>query len=120
MTWRSDEPAKARGVLNDWDLAKVGNDPHKTSLTRTGTCPFLAIDLLTAKGDPSTHTERYDFESMFYALVWISRRYSAGKLVNKDALSDWNNPNVKILSDTKIAVFFSYSELMEPTNSSSL
>jgi len=36
------------GVLNDFDLATVG--PGPTGNERTGTLPFMALELLSAKG----------------------------------------------------------------------
>lgn len=88
-----------RGVLCDWDLAydpdpcpqppktlkatatshKVNDeiivekhDPnvHVGSCYRTGTRPFMAVDLLAA-GEVPSHQYRHDLESFFYVLIWF-------------------------------------------------
>ena len=60
------------GVLNDFDLA-VFRDVQSPSLKqRTGTKPFMAIDLL--QRNAAVHMYRHDLESMFYVLIWITSR----------------------------------------------
>jgi serine/threonine protein kinase len=66
-----------KGILNDWDMASllddVGEVPISTARHRTGTIPFMAIDLLQAK--PPIHLYRHDLESFFYILVWAAINY---------------------------------------------
>ncbi len=68
----------AKGILCDWDLSSEvdDNDQAKTSNAnhRTGTLPFLSIDLLV--DDPPPHLYRHDLESFFYILVWAGLHYS--------------------------------------------
>ncbi|KAJ7645774.1 hypothetical protein B0H17DRAFT_884229, partial [Mycena rosella] len=54
---------KIFGVLNDFDLSLLMNaaDPS-TSKQRTGTKPFMAIDLLVPQ--PPVHLYRHDLESL--------------------------------------------------------
>lgn len=89
-----------RGVLCDWDLAYDPEDPYpqpsktlKATATshkvineivvekhdpnvhvgpcyRTGTGPFMAVDLL-AEGEVPPHQYRHDLESFFFLLVWF-------------------------------------------------
>ncbi|KAG2134882.1 uncharacterized protein EDB93DRAFT_1254386 [Suillus bovinus] len=40
---------KLIGVLNDYDLSSLADDPGLRGNERTGTVPFMALDLLTAK-----------------------------------------------------------------------
>lgn len=67
---------KVYGVLNDFDLASrldcERNGP--TSNYRTGTRPYMAIDLLNTKG-PSVHMYRHDLESLFYVILCLACRY---------------------------------------------
>ncbi|KAF9255762.1 hypothetical protein L218DRAFT_883375 [Marasmius fiardii PR-910] len=61
------------GVLNDFDLACTIEEVRRaTSKQRTGTKPFIAMDLLeldeSAKGP---HFIRYDLESIVYVFAWI-------------------------------------------------
>lgn len=86
------------GVLRDWDLAYDENNPHpqKTKVLyaprlpnktediviekhtkehvgpcyRTGTGPFMALDLLR-EGTVPRHIYRHDLESFFFVLVWF-------------------------------------------------
>ena len=65
-------------VLNDFDLAVSVDIKSMSSKHRTGTKPFVAIDLLGP--DPTVHMYCHDLESMFYVLVWITSRFHDGKL----------------------------------------
>ncbi|KAI5118269.1 hypothetical protein M0805_006011 [Coniferiporia weirii] len=98
------------GVLNDWDLSKLEGSKEPTSISRTGTRPFMAMDLLDELQDhskpqdskPQGHLERYDWESMLYVLIWIACRYDAnGKEVNENALREWFKHDLKALADNK-------------------
>ena len=42
------DPGTGNGVLNDWDLSRrrVADGPTRTGAERTGTIPFMALDLL--------------------------------------------------------------------------
>ncbi|KAJ7791154.1 hypothetical protein B0H14DRAFT_2274493, partial [Mycena olivaceomarginata] len=56
------------GVLNDFDLAvQLNDEPRSTSKQRTGTKPYMAIDLLVPQ--PPYHLYRHDLESFLYVLV---------------------------------------------------
>ncbi|KAI5120099.1 hypothetical protein M0805_001255 [Coniferiporia weirii] len=91
-----------RGVLNDWDLAEVGDSDEKDAkVMRMDTQPFMAIDLLEA--DPPKHIERFDWESIFYVLVWICCHYSDGYEIESTALDRWLEHDLTYLNDTKSA-----------------
>ncbi len=65
---RSDN--KVSGVLNDFDLAiRIGQNTN-TSRQRTGTAPYMAIDILEAS-PPPVHLYRHDLESLYYVLVCV-------------------------------------------------
>lgn len=81
------------GVLNDWDLstpvAAIGNSTNH----RTGTAPFMALDLLGER--PPTHLYRHDLESLFYVLIWAAVHYDIGGNVPyahvvRPELEKWN------------------------------
>jgi hypothetical protein len=77
---------KVFGVLNDYDLAIFKSNNARSSKTRTGTKPFMAIDLL---GNPTdVHRYRHDLESLFYAIFYVTSRYHNG--------SELDNPHYKI------------------------
>ncbi|KAI5118268.1 hypothetical protein M0805_006010 [Coniferiporia weirii] len=101
------------GVLNDWDLPKLEGSKEPTSISRTGTRPFMARNLLDELQDHSEpqdsklkgHLERYDWESMLYVLIWIGCRYdAAGKEVNKNALQGWFKHDLKTLATYKATI----------------
>lgn len=79
LLWKwSSKHRRSLGILNDWDLASdvIPLGPHAKH--RTGTGPFMALDLL-ADDDPPTHLYRHDLESLFYVLVWAAVHYTLDK-----------------------------------------
>ncbi|CAE6378080.1 unnamed protein product [Rhizoctonia solani] len=69
---RTQEP-----YLIDVDLGKsIEKLGTPSSNHRTGTLPFMAIDLLVPK--PPPHLYRHDLESFFYVLVWICAKEHHG------------------------------------------
>ncbi|KAJ3851450.1 protein kinase [Lentinula lateritia] len=69
---------KVYGVLNDFDLSSRVRDMDNgpTSNQRTGTRPFMSLDLLNPvwKGG---HFYRHDLESLFYIMLCLACRYEA-------------------------------------------
>ena len=66
---------------------KVYGVTSASSKQRTGTKPFMAIDLL--RPDPSVHMYHHDLESMFYVLVWITSRFNNGEEITEPPLQEW-------------------------------
>ena len=88
-------------VLNDFDLA-VSADAQSQSLKhRTGTMPFMAIDLL--REEPVEHLYRHDLESLFYVLVWITSRFNDGKEIPSPPLQEWAKGDHRIVETSKCA-----------------
>ncbi|KAH8113844.1 hypothetical protein DFH11DRAFT_1510030 [Phellopilus nigrolimitatus] len=88
------------GVLNDWDLSKSGDSTGQSSKSRTGTRPFMAIDLLVP--NPPAHLERHDWESMMYVIIWIACRFeSGGHETNRKALESWLDPDFEKVKNGK-------------------
>ncbi|KAF9245413.1 hypothetical protein BU15DRAFT_34896, partial [Melanogaster broomeanus] len=65
--------AKVIGVLNDYDLAPLTSSENPLGYERTGTIPFMAIDLLDANGQDGAvrHLYRHDMESFIWVFIWI-------------------------------------------------
>ncbi|RDB16002.1 hypothetical protein Hypma_003583 [Hypsizygus marmoreus] len=65
---------QVQGILNDWDLASLlcssGYLSAADKKRRTGSVPFMAVDLLDDYLPP--HVYRHDLESFFYILVWAA------------------------------------------------
>ncbi|KAH8113840.1 hypothetical protein DFH11DRAFT_1509769, partial [Phellopilus nigrolimitatus] len=88
------------GVLNDWDLSKSGDSTGQSSKSRTGTRPFMAIDLLVP--NPPAHLERYDWESIMYVIIWIACRFErGGHETNREALKNWLIPDLVVVQEKK-------------------
>ncbi|KAF8991843.1 hypothetical protein BDQ17DRAFT_1332666 [Cyathus striatus] len=79
------------GVLNDFDLCKKmdNNLSGPSSRQRTGTIPFLAIDLLSRPKAPPAHRYRHDVESFFYVFYYIITSYDKNALISNPPLEWW-------------------------------
>jgi hypothetical protein len=70
------------GVLNDFDLARLATPGHvhPRGFDRTGTTPFLSLDLLTSDAQAGKVERRYrhDLESFLWVLMWITACYDNG------------------------------------------
>ncbi|KAG2352318.1 hypothetical protein BDR07DRAFT_1204184, partial [Suillus spraguei] len=64
---------EAMGVLNDYDLSSLIDDQGPRGNERTGTVPFMALDLLSAKAQRGEvkHLCRHDLESFMWVFIWI-------------------------------------------------
>ncbi|KAK7001016.1 hypothetical protein R3P38DRAFT_2559945 [Favolaschia claudopus] len=72
-------PILRRGLLIDVDRALVlgPTGEHKTAPAhRTGTLPFMAIDVLRKGKTLPQHLPRHDLESFLYVLIWICVHYA--------------------------------------------
>jgi len=84
------------GVLNDYDLSSTQQDGPSGN-ERTGTIPFMAIDLLkeqALKGKVE-HLYRHDAESLIWVLAWVCLRYEDGKLRSNRPLDEWLTADAK-------------------------
>ncbi|KAF9461562.1 hypothetical protein BDZ94DRAFT_1136602, partial [Collybia nuda] len=64
---------KEKGVLADFDLAAFWDTPDKRGGERTGTVPYMAIDLLGEEysNGKKERLYRHDVEAFFWVLVWV-------------------------------------------------
>jgi hypothetical protein len=78
------------GVLNDYDLSSTQLDGPSGN-ERTGTIPFMAIELLSPKAIERKveHLYRHDAESLIWVLTWVCLRYEDGKLRSNRPLDAW-------------------------------
>jgi hypothetical protein len=81
------EGGNVYAVLNDFDLAVSADVKSTSSKHRTGTKPFMAIDLIHP--DPMVHMYRHNLESLFYVLVWITSRFHDGQEIADPPLQEW-------------------------------
>jgi hypothetical protein len=89
------DKASGRGILNDYDLAHLNGRTRPSGAERTGTMPFMALELLSEKAW-NGHVERlyrHDCESFAWVLLWICCRYDDGEEIDNPPLS-------KFITDT--------------------
>lgn len=81
------------GTLNDWDntseVEEDGTVMSSKALQRTGTRPFMVLDLLVTNTPP--HLYRHYLESFLYILVWAGLHYNL-----KDGLRDTKDHHLHI------------------------
>lgn len=62
------------GILNDYDLVSVmepgARTPGADGYERSGTRPFMALDLLKNRDEPLKRRYRHDLESFAWRLLW--------------------------------------------------
>lgn len=78
LMYRKGSDGRIYGVLNDWDLSSLDIPNRTIGHERTGTIPFMAIELLTSGDNPSAHLYRHDLESFFWLFVWCATNRRAG------------------------------------------
>ncbi|KAH7918883.1 hypothetical protein BV22DRAFT_1041434 [Leucogyrophana mollusca] len=93
----------AVGVLNDFDLSSTTEGRQGNE--RTGTMPFMAIELLDQEGPEGhiTRHYRHDAESLVWVLVWVTLHYAHGtRLPRKDRpLEAWQSVQATECSEKK-------------------
>ncbi|KIK45224.1 hypothetical protein CY34DRAFT_10517 [Suillus luteus UH-Slu-Lm8-n1] len=77
-----EKDGKLIGVLYDYDLSSLVDEPGSQGNECTGTVPFMARDLLTEEGQRGEvkHMYRHVLESFIWCFAWISLRYKEGVL----------------------------------------
>ena len=98
-------------VLNDLDLSVDVDVQSPSSKHRTGTKPFMAIDLLSAES--AVHLYRHDLESLFYVLVWITSRFDEGVEIPNPPFQKWAEGRLQEVKNLKIA--FLKEPFLSPT-----
>ena len=93
------------GVLNDYDVASLKDDPPLGN-QRTGTIPFMALDLLQNHGQKGIvkHVYRHDLESFIWVLVWLTLQYKDGQKIS-GPLDEWAQQNPKSCYEKKWTYF---------------
>ena len=90
-----DKTKNGAGVLNDFDLAHVRGEPRPSGMERTGTMPFMALDLLTKEAweGKVERLYRHDCESFMWVLLWIFARYDNGAEIKKPPFDEFFTSN---------------------------
>ena len=93
-----------RGILNDFDLAHLRGEQRPSGTERTGTMPFMALDLLTkdAWDGKVKRLYRHDCESFAWVLLWICCRYKDGKEIYEPPLRELITADFKVCYAMKL------------------
>ena len=87
--------SQGRGILNDWDLCHVRHSvpDQKHHQERTGTIPFMVLDLLTQRywNGQIQRLYRHDLEAFIWILPWVFLQYDGQKLSDKPEFARWNS-----------------------------
>ncbi|KAG1893856.1 uncharacterized protein F5891DRAFT_1116491 [Suillus fuscotomentosus] len=106
------------GVLNDYDLSSLANAVGPQGNERTGTVPFMALDLLTKEGQQGKvkHLYRHDLESFMWVFAWICFRYKQGVLLRRSRpLDEWATSDAIACRVEKSDFLMNFSNYL-PTN----
>jgi hypothetical protein len=100
---------KLTSVFIDYDLSSLA-EPGPRGNERTDTLPFMALDLLTQKGQRGEvkHQYHHDLESFVWCFAWISLRYKNGALrsARSRPFDEWANLAVENCLVAKTAFQF--------------
>jgi len=109
---------KPIGVLNDYDLSSLANVVGPQGNERTGTVPFMALDLLTAKAQRGEvkHLYRHDLESFMWVFAWVFLRYRQGVLLPRKLrpLDEWATVGAVTCRKEKLAFLEDFYEYQPP------
>ncbi|CAL1711988.1 unnamed protein product [Somion occarium] len=96
-------------ILNDFNTSSVvdhkGEPTGATARHRTGTLPFMAVDILENPNSP--HYFKHDIESIFYVAVWctvklpISAKMKTSISRRKQCLKNWEEGGAAAVADAK-------------------
>ncbi|KAI0962162.1 hypothetical protein AcV7_001063 [Taiwanofungus camphoratus] len=78
----------------------TNDSQHPKARYRTGTGPFMALDLLSP-GDTPMHLYRHDLESFFYVLVWFCVTFRP-KTHKVGYISSWQRHSLVEIGDAKL------------------
>ncbi|KZS99784.1 uncharacterized protein LAESUDRAFT_732882 [Laetiporus sulphureus 93-53] len=114
------DPVTQKGVLNVCNLVYLDDRSQAIGQERTGTVPFMAMDLLSReyfRGEIA-RLYRHDFESFLWILLYrLLRGFTTEQ--NKD-LGKWNTGNYKDCFESKSAFLARYMGTWEATDENAL
>lgn len=100
------------GVLNDWDLSTIRLPHDQPDITknreRTGTIPFMAMDLLCKEymDGHIAREYRHDLEGFIWVLPWVCLQYEGSQRINLQ-LGAWETGDYVEVLEKKSAFFYS-------------
>ncbi|KAG2125371.1 hypothetical protein DEU56DRAFT_892567 [Suillus clintonianus] len=107
MMWYRDTLGKLMGVLNDYDLSSLADVVGPQGNERTGTVPFMALELLSPQGQRGEvkHLYRHDLESFMWVFAWVFLRYRGGVLLESESrpLDIWATSGAGTCGEKKLS-----------------
>jgi serine/threonine protein kinase len=106
------------GVLNDFDLSSTRDTP--SGQERTGTVPFMALELLTEEAIEGQvkHLYQHDAESFIWVLTWVCLCYEDGVYIGKGTkLNAWLRVDADGCREKKNDFLMSGRKAMTPSSS---
>lgn len=82
-------PETNKGVLSDFDLAIIQKMPRRPEHERTGTIPFMAVDLLNDAYWHISRQYRHELEALIWVLPFVFLRYPTGHLLTGTDVDKW-------------------------------
>ena len=99
MVRSSGDDATHFAVLNDFDLAALmepgDESPSKVGFEKTGTKPFMAVDLLLRNDKNPKRLYTHDLEAMIWCMLWFLEPHP-----------EWTHGSMEAVGRDKIATSF--------------
>ena len=91
------------GVLCDYDLSISRQRPRVPGTDRTGTIPFMAVELLTDKywNGSLERLYRHELEAFIWILPFVFLRYQNGKPQPRTLVEQWMTSNYIVCREKK-------------------
>ncbi|KAI0073146.1 hypothetical protein K474DRAFT_1700506 [Panus rudis PR-1116 ss-1] len=107
---KHDETNVVEGQPNTEASVFDGDDTQQRPRYRTGTGPFMALELLAASTDivPS-HRYSFDVQSFFYVFIWVVVTHNPTKQ-KMGSIPEWRNPDLETTFSAKLAFFMNPSQ----------
>jgi len=96
------------GVLNDFDLARL-DTPGIRGFDRTGTKPFLALDLLTADAQDGKAERRYRYD--LESFLWITACYDNGVASIPANYNRWHHEDIDMCLGAKTVMLHNRNKI---------
>jgi hypothetical protein len=114
MALRIGEKGKILGVLTDWDLATVKELGEHHGDRRTGTIPFMAIDILCEdfwKGKiPRMY--RHELEGFIWVLPWVLFQFQDKQYTPHGIFKTWIDIKYSTVQSAKRSFYIEFGSLV--------
>lgn len=108
------DPETQCGVLTDFDLSLLQWEPRVIGTDRTGTIPFMALDLLSTEywNGKIKRFHHHELESFIWILTYVFLLYDAGIRKPNKYVDSWRTSDYITCAGTKL-IFYRLNTLTE-------